>query len=112
MSYLYLNKNGRPVTIHSYSAGSTFRACPRKYKLEKIKGWKERENRAAFKFGIAVENALQYFHMHGCRAHSMGEEFVREWLVHENDSTLVYGDKEGDWTALREIGIALSNIYE
>ena len=64
MAFLYINSKGNPWRKHSYSAGNTFDQCPRKYFLQKVMGWKERDNKARFQFGKALENAVQWFHEH------------------------------------------------
>ena len=56
---LYINYANRPVTAHSYSAGTTFRFCKRRYYLERIQGWREKEQKASLHFGRCVEDALK-----------------------------------------------------
>ena len=62
MAYLYINSNGKEVRSHSYSAGSLFHECAQKYKLARLDGWKEREQRASQQFGIALEAAIKTYH--------------------------------------------------
>ena len=63
--HLYVNSKGYPVTRHSYSGGDAFQFCPQKYYLERVQGWSERQERAASKFGIALEAGVTFWHQRG-----------------------------------------------
>lgn len=112
MPHLYENHSGKLVTIHSYSSGNTFKECKRKYKLSKLDGWKEKEQKAAFKFGDCIEQSIRFFHESGLRAGSSGDEFTRLWLKHQDNKELVYTDKEGSWEAMHQMGIEMLALYE
>jgi hypothetical protein len=113
MNVLYTSPKGNyPVTRHSYSAGQIFRGCARRYQLEKIKGYREKEKRAALEFGNCTEAAVKYFHEGGCKPSSGVDEFKRLWLGFKDNKELVYGDKEGDWSDLYRAGGEMLALYE
>lgn len=112
MAHLYPRKDGKLVTIHSYSAGNDFKSCKRLYQLKKIEGWKEKEQKAAFKFGDCIEQSIRFFHESGLRAGSAGEEFTRLWLKHQDNKELVYTDKEASWEAMHQMGVEMLALYE
>ena len=112
MAHLYSRKDGKLVTIHSYSSGNDFKSCKRLYQLKKIIGWKEREQKAAFKFGDCIEQSIRFFHESGLRPGRAAEEFTRLWLKHQDNKELVYTDKEGSWEAMHQMGIEMLALYE
>ena len=62
MAFLYVNAKGKPWRKHSYSAGMLWDKCPLAYKLQKIHGWREKNNKARFELGRAFEASIQYYH--------------------------------------------------
>ena len=112
MAFLYINSKGVPWRKHSYSAGRDFKQSPLKYKLRRIEGWKERDNKAAFKFGRAFESALQYFHENNFAPGSGIAEFIRLWEVHRTETDLTFTKKEKDWPNLNRIGQEMLRLYE
>ena len=72
---LYVNSKGYPVSRHSYSASADFKFCNRKYELNRIVGWKEREQHAALPFGSAVEAGVREYHIGGDAV----RKFQDEW---------------------------------
>jgi len=108
MAHLYVNPKGFEVTFHSYSGGETFRYCAQKYKLERLDGWKERENRASFPFGLAVEAAIKFHHDN--RLSGGPEEFLRQWEK-VKDSELTYTATEGSWENLAAMGTEMLKLY-
>jgi hypothetical protein len=104
MAYLYKNPKGQEVTRHSYSAGSDF-DCPRFYQLKRIVGWREKQERAALRFGNAIETALQLFHTKDA---IMANEFARIWGKLQ-DEKLDYG--ESSFEEMGEQGWQLSLLY-
>jgi len=76
--HLYINSKGYLVTRHSYSGGDTFNYCARKYYLERVQGWSEKQQRAASQFGIALEHAVTFWHQHGMDTAAAVPEFVRQ----------------------------------
>ena len=111
MAYLYINSKGTPWRKHSYSAGNTFDQCPLKYKLQKIEGWKEKENKARFMFGRAFENAVQWYHEHDGDLGSAIQRFCEEWQPHVFNKELQYTKVEKDWATCRLIGIDWLKLY-
>lgn len=109
---LYTSSKGHPVNTHSYSSGSTFRSCRRKYYLEKAQGWKERENKASRRFGECVESAIQFFHASNCKPLSGVDELKRLWLLHKDVKDLSYTSKEGSWQDLYQMGGEMLALYE
>ena len=112
MAFLYINSRGIPWRKHSYSAGNDFEQSPSKYKARRIEGWREHDNKAAFKFGRAVESALQYFHENNFAPDSGVAEFSRLWEVHKEEKDITFSKKEKDWANLERIGREFLRLYE
>jgi hypothetical protein len=108
MSYLYINSKGTPWRKHSYSAGNTFDQSPYKYYLQKVLGWKERDNRASFMFGRALEESVQFHHEQDPQGSL--EDFQRRWLVHK-DVELKYTNAEKNWETCNKIGSDMIRLY-
>jgi PD-(D/E)XK nuclease superfamily len=127
---LYINPKGYPVTRHSFSASDTFNFCPRKYELEKVSGWREREQRASTRFGIALENAWRFWHEHNQDIEAAVLHFVEEWnqyrpvtkeeyaAMNEADRKaaranldLVYSKADVDWWTLFQNGQEMLRLY-
>src|ERR1700676_3951722 len=109
MAYLYINRNGVPWRKHSYSAGNRFDQCPYAYYLQKVLGWKERDNKARFAFGKALDEAVQFHHDHD----GVGavDDFKRRWAVHKEDGNLNYTDAEKNWETCNRMGIDMIRLY-
>lgn len=109
MAYLYVNSKGTPWRKHSYSAGITFDTCPYKYYLQKVLGWKERDNKARFMFGKALEESIQFHHDHD----GVGavDDFVRRWAAHKDDTKLSYTDTEKNWETCNKMGTDMIRLY-
>lgn len=109
-NHLYINYKGRPVTSHSYSGGTTFRFCKRRYKLERRDGWKQKDNNASLPFGDCVETAVVY---HVNNKNSGGiEHFVTQWNKFKGNKELTYTDKEGSWEDLLRMGKHMLRLFE
>ena len=108
--HLYINSKGYLVTRHSYSGGDTFNYCARKYYLERVQGWSEKQQRAASQFGIALEHAVTFWHQHGMDTAAAVAEFVRLWAEHK-DKEYIYGKPEKDWASLNLTGQELVQLY-
>ena len=111
MAYLYISSSGKPWRKHSYSAGNTFDQCPMKYYLQKIEGWKEKDNKAAFMFGRAVENAIQWYHEHDGNKQSTLNVFIEEWAKQAANTELRYTAVEKDWASLYKAGLEMLKLY-
>jgi len=109
MAYLYINRNGTPWRKHSYSAGNRFDQCPYAYYLQKVLGWKEKDNKARFMFGKALEESIQYHHDHD----GVGavEDFKRRWAVHKENGNLSYTDAEKNWETCDKMGTDMIRLY-
>lgn len=109
MPHLYINSRGTPWRKHSYSAGNTFDQCPYKYYLQKVLGWKEKDNKARFLFGKALEESIQYHHDHS----GVGavEDFKRRWEVHRTNTEISYTDKEANWDTCLRMGTDMIRLY-
>lgn len=112
MAVLYINQNGKEVRTHSFSSGSTFNSCARKYYLQKVKGWRPKERSAALEFGKAVEDSIQYFHENNLESGSGVEFFKRRWAVYEDDKELVYKATEKNFSNLLRAGAEILKLYE
>lgn len=106
-AHLYINSRGQKWTKHSYSAGNTWDQCGYKYYLQKVLGWKERDNRGSFMFGRALEESLQFYHEHG---QGVVEDFERRWGVHK-DTDLKYTNVEKDWKTCLTMGTDMLRLY-
>lgn len=109
MAFLYINSKGNAWRSHSYSAGNTWDQCPKKYFLQKVLGWKEKDNKARFALGKAFEEAIQWHHEHN--GQGAIEKFVQEWTVHKDNKDLQYTKVERDWSTCLRIGIDWVKLY-
>lgn len=109
MAFLYINTKGLPWRKHSYSAGMTFDACPFKYKLQKIEGWREKDNKARFQLGKAFETAIQ--HHHENNGEGAVERFKTEWNAHKDNKELQYTKVERDWETCLRAGVDAVKLY-
>jgi len=112
MAILYTSPTkGYPVTDHSYSAGSLYDDCPKKYDYDRRQGWKEKEKRASSAFGSAVEAAIQYYHNSGMVLSDTIDEWKRLWVLQQDNKELVYSDKDGDWESMYRQGEQMVRLY-
>lgn len=109
MAYLYINQRGQEWRKHSYSAGNTFDQCPFKYYLQKIEGWKEKETKARFLFGRALEEAIQWHHEHN--GEGAVDHFIELWRQHSDNKELTYTKVEKDWATLYATGVQMVKLY-
>lgn len=112
MAKLYTNISGKPVTLHSYSAGNDWHYCKRRYKLGRIDGWKEKEDKASLEFGNCIEAGIQFFFANKKRPNSSVEEFSRLWKKLENNPVYTYTEKEGSWQDLFLMGSEMMRLFE
>lgn len=109
MALLYVNPKGTAHRKHSYSAGLTYDQSAFKYYLRYVMGWKEKDNRAAFKFGRALEDAIQFYHENnGVRGI---ETFVEKWAQCKDQKDLKFSKTERDWENLNRCGIDMMKLY-
>jgi hypothetical protein len=108
--HLYINSKGYFVTRHSYSGGDSFNYCARKYYLERVQGWSEKQERIAKYFGIALEKAWTFWHQRGQDTSAAVAEFVRVWAEHK-DKDYIYSKPEKDWDTLNLTGQELIRLY-
>lgn len=111
MAFLYINAKGKPWRKHSYSAGNTFDSCPLKYKLQKIHGWKEKNNKARFEFGKAFEASIQFYHENRGNLKAAIEHFRAGWKAYEENKELQYTKVEKDWAQCLRIGVDWLKLY-
>jgi hypothetical protein len=109
-AHLYVNSKGYEVTRHSYSGGDSFNYCARKYYLERVQGWQEKQERAASKFGIALEHAVTFWHQRGMDTAAAVEDFKRCWAEHK-DKEYIYSKPEKDWASMELTGCELVRLY-
>ena len=109
MGFLYVTTRGIPWRKHSYSAGNDFAQSPLKYYLRRVCGWRERDNKAAFKFGRALEEAVQFYHENNATRGI--ETFVSKWAMHKDDKELKFSKTEKDWANLNRCGIDMMKLY-
>lgn len=111
MAFLYRNVVGRENQIHSHSGGQDW-SCPRKYKYKRIDGWQSREDRVATFFGTVVESAIQYHHNKNFELGSGIDEFKTLWFKYQDDDTVQYTEKSGNWHDHYQMGVELLALYE
>lgn len=111
MSYLYKNYKGNEIKHVSHSSGGLYSFCRRKFKLEKIDGWKEKGERAALAFGKCIEDSIQYFHDNGCKPEDALDQFSGKWEKWR-DQELIYTDQEGNFSELGQMGKEMMRLYE
>jgi PD-(D/E)XK nuclease superfamily len=109
MAFLYITPSGKPWTRHSYSAGNTFDQCGYKYYLQKVLGWREKETKARFEFGKALESAIQWHHEHD--GQGAVQKFIELWQVHAANKELQYTKVEKDWPTLLKTGCEMIKLY-
>jgi len=109
MPHLYINSKGQPWRKHSYSAGNTYDQSPYKYYLQKILGWREKDNKARFQFGKALEESIQFHHDH--TGEGALEDFQRRWAMYRDDENLTYTNTEKDWKTCNQMGSDMIRLY-
>jgi hypothetical protein len=109
---LFKNPGGRYRFNASYSACSLFQSCAKKFELEKVRGWRDKDRKSSLEFGKAVEKAVEVYHTAGCKSGLAVKQFQENWEPIKDDKTLVYTDRDGDWEALNKAGTELMKLYE
>jgi hypothetical protein len=108
MGFLYINSKGQPWRRHSFSAGNVFDQSPKKYFLQKVLGWCEKDTLARFQYGKAIEESVQFHHEHN--GEGTREFFSNRWLL-EKDKQLTYTKVEKDWANLAIMGDEHIRLY-
>lgn len=111
MGHLYINRRGEAHRKHSYSAGNLFDQSPYSYWLQKIQGWRTRDNKASFLYGRALEESIQYFHDNNGNGDATLVDFKQRWDAHRETPDLRYTKAEKDWTNLSLIGVEMLKLY-
>jgi PD-(D/E)XK nuclease superfamily len=111
MPFLYINAKGQPWKKHSYSAGNTFDQCPLKYKLQKVLGWKEKNNKARFELGRAFEAAIQFYHENCGDLKAAIAHFDIAWQTFADNKELQYTKVEKDWAQCSRIAHDWLKLY-
>ena len=108
--HLYINSKGYFVTRHSYSGSESYNYCARKYYLERVQGWHDKEQRSSTAFGIALEHAITYWHQHNEDTEGAVAEFVALW-AESKDKPLTYTKGDLDWNRLNLTGQEMVRLY-
>lgn len=108
--HLYINSRGQFVTRHSYSGSESFSYCARKYYLERVQGWGERQERSSKFFGVALEAGWTYWHQHNQDTAAAVAHFVRLWAEHK-DKPYLYNKTDVSWDVLNLDGQELIKLY-
>ena len=111
MANMYTSAQGREIKHLSYSSAETYRSCRRKFKLQKIDGWKERGEKASLEFGKCVENAVQFFYDNGCKPDDAVDTFKGQWAKWQ-DHPLNFTEQETDWATLYRMGSEMMRLFE
>jgi len=109
LAFLYINSHGTPWRKHSYSAGNDFDQSPYKYFLRRVLGWKEKDTKARFLFGKALEEAVQFHHEHD--GQGALEDFQRRWSTHKENGEITYTDVEKNWDTCNKMGSDMIRLY-
>ena len=109
MPHLYITTSGIPWRKHSYSAGNDFDQSAFKYYLKRVVGWKERDNRASFLFGRAIEKAIEFYHDNS--GTGIIEKFVELWTPALEVPDLKFTKLEKDWATLNHMGADMLRLY-
>lgn len=109
MGFLYINTKGLPHKKHSYSAGLDWSQSPYKYYLRRVLGWKQKDVKASFRFGRALEEAIEFYHNNQGRGGA--EKFIELWAPHKDDKTVEYTKTEKDWESLLRSGTEMMRLY-
>ncbi len=110
MGFLYINAKGKPWSRHSYSAGNTFDKCPYKYYLQKILGWREKNQKARFELGRAFESAIQFYHENWGDRDAAIKHFLGQWEPFKAQA-LQYTRVEKDWDTCARIAVDWLKLY-
>ncbi len=97
MAFLYINPKGKLQARHSYSAGNVFDQCPYKYYLQKVMGWREKNDKARFELGRAFESAIQFYHERDGDLQASIKHFHEKWDPFRENKELQYTRVEKDW---------------
>jgi len=108
MALLYVNTKGEAHRKHSYSAGLDFDRSPYLYYLKRILGWKEKDRKGSFKFGRALEQAIEFHHDN---QRGGVEKFIELWAPFKDDKEIRYTKTEKDWESLNRAGIEMMKLY-
>lgn len=108
---LYTSASGREVNHASSSSLETYKQCRRKFWLNRVQGWKQKDKKASLEFGKSVEAAIQFYHENGLKPGECVDEFKRLWLKWA-EQPLVYTDQEGNHSDLYRMGSDLCRLYE
>lgn len=111
-NFLYTSPKGYRIDSHSYSGGSEYSDCPKKYDYSRRQGWKEKEQRASSAFGTALESAIQYYHGNKCILSDAVDEWKRLWAIQQENKELTYSAKDGDWARMYQQGIEMLKLYD
>jgi hypothetical protein len=109
VAFLYINARGNPWRKHSYSAGNLYDKNPKFYYLQKIIGWKVKDNWARFQLGKAFETAIQHHHEND--GQGAVERFVKEWQAYKDVKDLQYTKVEKDWATCLRAGTEAIKLY-
>src|SRR5258708_82598 len=109
MAFVYINSKGMAWRKHSYRAGNTYDQSPKKYFLQKVLGWREKDNKARFQLGKAFETAIQ--HHHENNGTGAIECFVSEWTANKDNKELQYTKVEKDWATCLRSGTEALKLY-
>lgn len=109
-AHLYVNSRGYEVTRHSFSGSDTFQFCNKKYELQRVRGYKEKGQKASLEFGKAFESAVQRYHAGNSDLQGAILKFKDEWLRWKHES-LTYTTTEESWDALWLSGQELLQLY-
>jgi PD-(D/E)XK nuclease superfamily len=63
---IYIGPTGWEVYDFSHSQWSTYTGCPKRFQIERVKGWKQKPG-AALEFGKSVETSVRRFYEEGKR---------------------------------------------
>lgn len=111
MAFLYTKADGREIKLHSYSGGLDYKTCRQLYYLKRVKGYREKEQRASLDFGKCLESAIQYYHQNGLQPGSCVDEVKRLWLQFK-ETQFVFSKQEQTWSDAYLMLSDMAKLYE
>jgi hypothetical protein len=73
---IYTSPGGFAVYDFSHSQYSTYKGCPKRFEIERVRGWRRKPG-AALEFGKAIEESVKRFYRDGVR--DAVESFESQW---------------------------------
>ncbi|HXE42542.1 MAG TPA: PD-(D/E)XK nuclease family protein, partial [Candidatus Baltobacteraceae bacterium] len=103
---IYIGPTGWKVYEFSHSQYSKYKQCPKRFEIERVKGWKQKDG-ATLEFGKAIESSVKAFYLD--KADPV-ESFGTLWDLHRTNEKLQYGERES-WDSFLKHGVGLMREF-